>query len=427
MTVSSEARPLSARRLWSKPWVQALLLSPLVGVLAGISAFLFLFLLERASRLRLENPSFLLGLPLLGLGFAWLYSRPSAPLHAFESGLKIVFRAIHYPKKNLSWVQAPTILVSTIASHLFGASVGREGTALQMAAPLSDGLSRVFKISQEARRIVLISSLAAGFGAVFGTPWTGIIFSIEICRPLRKQTLFSILPCSLAAFVGDYACREFGHLYGVEHMVLPQIQVFELLPKHMFFLLVCALLFGLASKAFLWLHLKLKTFWHRIKISKSKNTNTLVLGFLGGAALLCIFSFPAALPFAGLGTWLIQDAFLRSVPLWFFAAKLFTTSLSLAFGFKGGEVTPLFCIGALLGSGLAQYFGMPTDLLCATGLVAVFAGATNTPLACTILGIELFGWLDHPVKFLIFMGVNFVSVWSSGKHSIYPSSQNELL
>lgn len=412
------------RKIWSTPWIQACLLSPLVGLLAGASACLFLFLLEKATLFRLDSPFFFLGLPFLGLAFAWLYM---GPLHEFESGLKIVFREIHHPKKFLSWVQAPTILLSTLASHIFGASVGREGTALQMSAPLSDLLSRLYNLSRDTRRLVLISSLAAGFGAVFGTPWTGIIFSIEVCRPLRRQTAYSLLPCALSAFIGDSACRHLGLVLGVDHMALPKLQVFDLHPKQIVWLVICALLFGLTSRAFLWLHTELKKYWHKIKIFKNKKHNALALGFLGGLVLLGVFSFQELRTFAGLGTWLIQDAFTAPAPLWSFATKLLVTSLSLAFGFKGGEVTPLFCIGALLGSGLAQFFGLPMDLLAAAGLIAVFAGATNTPLACTVLGIELFGFLDHPAKFLVFLSVNFVSVWSSGKRSIYPSSLNELL
>ena len=356
-------------------------LCALVGLLAGSASALFLVLLEMATRTQEQHRWLVWGLPLAGCAVAWVYLKVG---QSVEAGNAVLLREIQHPQGPLPLRMAPLILVSTVVSHLFGASVGREGTAVQMGGALADQLSPVFRLSQDDRPLLLMAGIAAGFASVFGTPWAGAVFALEVPGLLARGRLrvAAALACSLAAFVGDQTTTL---LWGVQHThyglnTLPAFSVWALAAT-----LLAGGVFGLAAWGFVRGGHVFGGFMKRCLPDPPLRP------LLGGLVIAAALWFLEAWRYAGLGLPVIAQAFERPLPPLDFLGKMVFTIASLGSGFKGGEVTPLFFIGATLGNALSPLLDLPLSSLAALGFVAVFAGAAKTPLACTVMAMELFG------------------------------------
>ena len=354
-----------------------LLLATLVGLLAGSASAFFLLSLDLATGYREAHHWIVWLLPLAGFAVAWVYLHIGQHV---EAGNNLLIDEIHDPQKVVPLRMAPLILVSTVISHLFGASVGREGTAVQMGGALADQLTRLFGLDRNARRVLLMAGIAAGFASVFGTPLAGAVFALEVLA-IGRLRYDALLACAVAAVVGDQTTL----LWGVHHSAyaagtIPAVGLWPLMA-----VLIAGGIFGIAGMAFAksthWLSSQMK---RHLPYAPNR---PLVGGTVVAAAL---WSF-GAWRYAGLGIPAIAQAFNQPLMPWDFLGKMVFTVAALGSGFKGGEVTPLFSIGATLGNALAPLLGMPFALMAGLGFVAVFAGAANTPLACTLLAMELFG------------------------------------
>lgn len=362
----------------SLKWV---VLAGLVAGLAGSASAAFLLALEWATSTRESYPWLLLGLPLAGGAVGWVYFRLGQQV---EAGNNLLIDEIHDPKKVVPLRMAPLILLSTVISHVFGASVGREGTAVQMGGALADQLTHVFRLKHESRRILLMSGISAGFASVFGTPLAGAVFALEVLA-IGRLHYDAILPCFVAAILGDYVTG----LWGVHHThyLIPDVP--ELSPLFLLSILLAGVIFGLAGMAFAQSTHRLGG-WVKAQISYAPFRPMIGGGvILLAVAVWMLWGEPSR--YLGLGIPVISEAFLQPLGLQDFLGKFIFTVTSLGFGFKGGEVTPLFFLGATLGNALAPLLHLPFPLLAAVGFVAVFAGAANTPLACTLMAMELFG------------------------------------
>jgi len=300
-----------------------------------------------------------------------------------DAGNNLLIDEIHDPRQVVALRMAPLILGSTVVSHVFGASVGREGTAVQMGGALADQLCHHFKLSAPQRRVVLMTGIAAGFASVFGTPLAGAVFALEVLAgpALRHMRWAALLPCVVAAMAADHV----GLWWGVQHTLysagsLPTISTWSLTA-----MVLAGGLMGLTGRVFALSTHGLST-WMKQRIAYAP-----LRPLIGGALIAAIVWWGQADRYIGLGIPVIIEAFVQPLAPWDFAAKLALTVASLGAGFKGGEVTPLFYIGATLGNALAPLLQMPVGLMAAVGFVAVFAGAANTPLACTVMAMELFG------------------------------------
>lgn len=354
-----------------------LALSTLVGLLAGSASALFLLALDAATGYRESHRWIVCLLPLAGFLVGWVYLKIG---QGVEAGNNLLIDEIHDPQKVLPLRMAPLILVSTVISHLFGASVGREGTAVQMGAALADQLTGLFRLRKEDRRILLMAGIAAGFASVFGTPLAGAVFALEVLA-IGRLRYDALLACTMAALVGDQTTL----LWGVHHThytagLIPAISLWGVAAT-----LMAGSLFGMTGLFFARSVHGLSGFMKRcIRYAPLRP-------LIGGVIIAAGLWFLPAWRYAGLGLPVMAESFSGQLLPWDFLGKMAFTIASLGSGFKGGEVTPLFYIGATLGNALAPILDLPFPMLAALGFVGVFAGAANTPLACTLMAMELFG------------------------------------
>jgi H+/Cl- antiporter ClcA len=353
-----------------------LTISAIVGAVTGTASAWFLITLNAVTDYREAHQVIIWLLPVAGLAVGALYHFWGG---AAEQGNNLLIDAIHDPVQRVPLRMAPLVYVGTIITHLFGGSAGREGTALQMSASLAHPLVRLFKMAAHEKRLLLIAAISAGFGSVFGTPVAGAIFALEVflVGSVRYDAIF---PAFAAGILADYV----AHLWHVPHTIYRVGAIPPLDANGFVWVLAAGLAFGLVAWLFSHgMHSLSDTFKRIIP-------HPIMRPVVGGVILAVAFYFLGT-RYAGLGVPVIEQAFSVQPGPHEFALKVAFTILTLAAGFKGGEVTPLFFIGAALGSTLSLVLPLPVGLLAAMGFVAVFAGATNTPLACTIMAMELFG------------------------------------
>lgn len=374
----------------------------LIAFLVGSTSALFLYLLNVVTDYRQQHLSLIYFLPVAGVCIVWLYQRYGS---AAQGGNKLVLAEFKMPTGILPCLMAPLICITTLLTHLFGGSAGREGTAIQYGATIADQFSRFLPGSQENRRTLLSCGIAAGFASLFGTPWAGLIFALELVG-WRYINYKRLLATMATAFLAFYVCNIYGNQHTHYPLLIDLPTMWSWL--HMGSLLLAAVFFGSTAFVFIRLNGYLHQAFSFIK-------QPLLRPILGGSIVVTWVLLSHTTRHIGLGIPTILAAFDTELPTYDFAVKLILTAITLSCGFKGGEVTPLFFIGATLGNALALFIPLPMVLLAAMGFVAVFAGSTKTPLACAIMGAELFG-----VGALPWMLVAcFVAYALSGKKSIY--------
>jgi H+/Cl- antiporter ClcA len=320
---------------------------------------------------------------------------------------------------------APLVLITTVITHLFGGSAGREGTAVQIGGSVANFFATRFGLSAEDVSMILKAGVAAGFGAVFGTPITGAVFALEVLA-LGRIRHDGLLPCFIASVLADIVCSAWGIHHTTYHIdfVSTGVKLFGRIDIDLWLLakvVLAGVLFGLAGYAFAEVSHTIKNYsnrWIKIKWLIPVVGGLLIIGLtwvLGTEDYLSLgvagktpqsVTIPSCFHAGGATTWSW---------LW----KLLFTAITLGMGFKGGEVTPLFFIGAALGNTIAVIGGAPVDLMAGLGFIAVFAGATNTPIACTLMGVELFG----AGNVLYYAVACFTAYYFSGHSGIYHSQR----
>lgn len=385
-----------------------------VALIVGSLCALFLWLLDWATSTRGSHPWLLYLLPLAGIVILWLYRLCAASV---ERGNNLIVEEIHEPSAGVPTVMAPLILIATVVTHLFGGSAGREGTAVQIGGSVASTVGRWLRLSSGDVKELLMVGVAAGFGGVFGTPIAACVFAMEVLA-FGTMNYRAIFPCLVGGIVGDFGCTLWGIHHTRYNITLAAIP-FEWWVAGK--VALAAVAFGLVSVLFAELTHGLSALWKRfIPLPWLRPV-------IGGVIVIALVFALGTRDYLGLGVNAtdpggvsILSSFQPGGAHWLsWWWKILFTAITLSAGFKGGEVTPLFFIGATLGHVIGQLLGAPIDLFAGLGFVAVFAGATNTPLACTLMGIELFG-SGHAIYLAI---ACFIAYLFSGHSGIYLSQR----
>ncbi|HTJ15096.1 MAG TPA: voltage-gated chloride channel family protein [Dinghuibacter sp.] len=384
-----------------------------VSLTAGSLVALFLWLLDKAIVFRFGHTWLLFLLPAAGVLIYFLYKYLGKNA---EAGNNLIMDEIHEPGGGVPARMAPLVLGTTVLTHLFGGSAGREGTAVQIGGSVAQWWARRFGLTAPDVRILLTTGIAAGFGAVFGTPVAGAIFALEVLA-LGRMRYDALLPCLIASVGADLTCKA----WGIHHTAYAISSPFHIDWLRLLEVIGAGALFGLAG----WLFSETT---HAVKRYGNRWVRPAwLLPILGGGLVILMTFILGTQDYLSLGVLGIHKDSV-TIPSCFHAGgassfswlwKLVFTAVTLGTGFKGGEVTPLFFVGAALGNTLAVLSGAPVDLMAGLGFIAVFAGATNTPIACTIMGVELFG----AGNLLYYAIACFTAYYFSGHSGIYPSQR----
>lgn len=384
-----------------------ILLGGAVGILSGTASALFLTLLNAATDFRIAHPQLLFLLPVVGLVIGWIYHR-FAGTAARGNNLvieEVNIEAAQAAAREIPFRMTPMILLGTILTHLFGGSAGREGTAIQMGSSLADTLRQVIGLNGTDRRLMIMAGISGGFGSVFGTPIAGFVFGLEV-QSVGRIRYEGVIPCLVAALVGDLVTRA----WGVAHSHYPALANVEIEPILLIKIVIAGIVFGLMSLLFIELT-------HIIKRACKRFLRyPPYYPFVGGLVIIGLTLLLNTQDYLGLSLPLIRSSLDGTGVVTFaFLLKLVFTAVTLGTGFLGGEVTPLFVMGSTLGYTLGVALGVDPVFMAALGFVAVFAGASNTPLACALMGVELFGGGS-----VLYLAVAcFVAYLASGHRGIY--------
>ena len=349
-------------------------------------------------------------LPLAGILISYAYQKLGKSV---EAGNNLLIDEIHNPNKTIPLRMTPLILLSTLTTHLFGGSAGREGTAVQMSGSMADQFTSLFKMNPDQRKLLLMAGVSAGFAAAFGTPLAGAIFGIEVLSIGRINRLrFKAVPlCLMASLIADFVCDS----WGVHHSHFNISSIPAISWQNLLLSVLAGATFGICAFGFSRISHHLTDFF------KVLFKSPIVRTFFAGTLIIALCIILETHRYLGLGINVIGESFTQTLPPSDFILKILFTVITLSAGFKGGEVTPLFFIGATLGSSLAALLPLPTSLLAGMGFVAVFAGAANTPLACSVMALELFGTSSG-----IYTAIAcFTSYAISGHSGIYKSQRIE--
>ncbi len=393
----------------TKPMIQTLskwtLLILLTGLFVGSASALFLWSLDHVTKFRLKQPWLLFFLPLIGVCIALFYASTKRSLNNGNSFIMQSFfkEDSEDNQPTIPFLLTPLVLIGTLLTHLGGGSAGREGTAVQMGASIASQLNNWIRLDKKQQRLLTCIGISAGFAGVFGTPLAASIFAIEFFS-FRKTSWFFIVPCLLSAYLAHFVCIGWGIQHA--HYAIIAFNHFSIMTIG--WVGIAGIAFGIAAMLYIQSGNLFSTILSKIK-------SIFLRPAIGGALIVAFVYFTHQEKMTGLGLQTISDAFVHQQGAIDFLIKLLLTSFTLNAGFKGGEVTPLFFIGAVLGSALVAYIPLPISLLAGLGLIAVFAGATHCVLSAIILGIELFG-IEY--SFYIFL-VCVIAYLFSGSKSIY--------
>lgn len=389
--------------LWST-FMKWIVLGSIVGILSGTASAFFLKSLDYVTDIRLDHPWLLYLLPLGGALVSYLYMRYGKNS---SKGNNLILEQIGDGQETIPLRMAPLVLFGTLVTHLFGGSAGREGTAVQMGGSLAEWFGKCIKINAMDRKILLMCGISGGFGSIFGTPLAGTLFGLEVVT-IGLISQQALLPCFVASFVGDLVTTRFWGVHHNHYIVneIPPLGLLILLK-----VILASVIFGLVSILFSELtHFLKRTF-------TTFFSNPMLKSAIGGLIIIALVFIVGSRDYLGLGLPLITNSFDGEVSPFAFLWKLIFTSFTLGTGFQGGEVTPLFAIGATLGNSLAGILHVYGPFLASLGFIAVFCGATSTPIACFLMGIELFGSENAIYMFIACV----VSYLFSGHTSIYTS------
>lgn len=381
-----------------------LLISAITGVVGGLVGVVFNRGILYAVDIHQKYPYTLLLMPFLGLIIVFMYDKAKL---SGDGGTNLILHSIRH-LKGVPIVIAPLIFVSTIITHFVGGSAGREGAALQLGGSIGAQVGKLFKLDVKDMNTAVMCGMGALFSALFGTPLTAAFFAMEV---IAVGVLYysAFLPCvvsSLSAFAISVLLGNYENSY-----IAPKIPELSLLPilKTGGLAVLCAFVSIAFCLALKW-----------CKIGANKLIKNSYLRIMAGGALFVVLVYIVGNKYTGLGTEVIVNAVNKGEADYYdFILKIIFTAITMGVGFKGGEIVPTMFIGSTFGCAFGSLLGLDPTFGAAVGLVAVFCGVVNCPIASIVLSVELFG--GEGVAF--FVVAVCISYMLSGYYSIYSSQR----
>lgn len=377
----------------------------IIGILVGSTSALLITVNDFLTEIRFDNSFLIYLLPLGGLIIGSIYHNYGKES---DKGNNLIYEHIHHGQGQIPLRMGPVVFVSTFITHLFGGSTGREGAAIQMGGSIAESVIRLFKIDNIDRRILLMSAISGGFGSAFGTPIAGAIMGMEVAS-LGKLKYEALIPCFTASFVGHLVTTAWGIEH--EHHIIQSIPEFTTIT--IIKIIVVSIIFSFASVLY-------SEMRHGVeKYSRRFLKNFMLRAMVGGIIIIALVHIVGSKDYLGRGLPVLDEAFVGHVPPFAFLAKIVFTAATMGSGFRGGEVIPLFFIGATLGNTLSPIVDLPISFLAALGLIAVFCGGTNVPITCFVFSIETF----EGQGIIYFFIACITSYIFSGHHGVWPSQK----
>lgn len=393
-----------------KAFIKLLAASLILGLIGGLVGSAFSFLIGFVTDIRISNNWLIYFLSLCGVLIIFLYKK----LGIFGQGTNTVLEAAN-GTEGLSPLLAIGVFLSSVISHLFGASVGREGAALQIGGSLALTASKIFHFDKKYIGILIRAGLAAVFSAVFGTPVTAFLFALEVVC-VGTIHLNSAIPSAISSFTAFFVSQLSGaHPERLSLLTVPDFSFDTAWKTAVLTVLTAVLSIGFCH-----------ALRHSAALAKKLVKNPYFRIIIGGVVILALTIFVGNQDYNGAGISVIERIFRGdndpasiSFKPEAFALKLLFTCVSVAIGFKGGEIVPTLFIGSTFGAFLATLFGLPAPFGAALGMVLLFCGVTNCPLASIALGFELFSgvgfWYFIPTVALCFIISGNISLYKAQK------------
>ena len=389
------------RTITSIKWV---IFSMLVGLIVGLCGTAFYKGLYIVTQTRIEHPWLIFLLPFAGLLIVGLYH---ALKNSNDGGTNLVISAIHSGDE-LPLRMAPLIFISTLITHLFGGSAGREGAALQMGGSIGNSLGKLFRFDEKDKHIMIMCGMSAAFSSLFGTPMAAAIFSMEMIS-VGVMHYSALVPCVISSLIANGVASKFD--VKNEFFLIDEIPKFNIITAIQISILaaLCALL----SIVFCILLHKTQDLYKKV----FKNQYLRV--FAGGCFVLAATIIVGSQTYNGTGMNIIDKCISGTVRPEAFILKMLFTALTLGAGYKGGEIVPSFCTGAAFGCLYGNLFGFSPTLCTAVGMTSVFCGVTNCPITSLLISFELFGYDGMPY-FLLSIAFSYMF---SGYFGLYHSQK----
>ena len=381
-----------------------LLVSGLTGVACGLVGAAFYYVVSFVTAARQAHGWLLFCLPLAGLFIVWSYRVLGMENDSGTNQIIASVRSGEKPPLRLALL----IFVSTALTHLTGGSAGREGAALQIGGSVAASIGRLLRLGERNMNLIVMCGMSAVFTALFGTPLSATVFSLEVVSVgiVHYSALF---PCLLASLVTTGVTRLLGvHPAGYVLMGGPALD-WQFMLRTGLLAIACALL----SMAFCEL-------MHKTNHLYKKYLPNQYLRVLAGAAILIVLTLlVGSRDYNGAGGNIIEEALAGHAVPYAFLLKMLFTAITLGAGFRGGEIVPTFFVGATFGCAAAPLLGLDPAFGGAIGMIALFCGVTNCPLASIFLSIELFG-SSHVLFFALACALSYLL---SGKFSLYSAQK----